>query len=281
MIGLMIAASNLPPWMTGPNVIYVGIYGYGSADYEERVMTIYSFKSSYVTKGLSSASSHFGGGGFVRWNTWGVSVDFQEGYFYAWKPSFAETTYTDTSFFQDIAVTLAHYRNPYSWTYIGFTVASRRFAFGYGIPFPDTSSGAVKNSEPLPVPNSDVRYLSMGISGKFYLELENLYSEGRGFLPWAGGRVGWAQVSFESRDPLGYASGTGNTLCFSASLGLDFYASPWLSFFVESRYAAMKANVLLAGLNPGYKEYYDQVRVGYNNASIKAGVRFTWYKERY
>jgi len=110
MIGLFLAASNLPPWMTGPNVLYVGLYGYGAVDYEERIINAYSFKSTYTAKGLSSSSSHFGGGAFARWNTWGLTVDFQEGYFYKWKPSFADTTYTDTSFFQNIAVTLAHPR---------------------------------------------------------------------------------------------------------------------------------------------------------------------------
>ncbi len=281
MIGLLLAASNLPPWMTGPNVLYVGIYGYGSADYEERVINVYSFKSVYTAKGLSSSSSHFGGGGFVRWNTWGVMVDLQEGYFYRWKPSFADTTYTDTSFFQNVAVTVAHFRNPYSWTYVGFTVSTRRFAFGYGIPFPDTSSDIVKNSENWPVPNSDVRYLSMGVSGRLYLEMENLYSEGRGFLPWVGGQVAWAQVSFQSEDPLGNTSGTGNTLYFAVGLGLDFYVAPWLGFFIEGSYTSFESNMLLSGINPGYRDYYDQVRAGYNNASVKAGLRLTWYKERY
>ncbi|NPB02847.1 MAG: hypothetical protein GXO39_00315 [Thermotogae bacterium] len=279
---ILLAGSNLPPWMTGPNVLYVGLYGYGATDYQERTINAQSFKTTYTSKGLSSSSAHFGGGAFVRWNTWGVNVELNEGYFYKWKPNFQQdTTYADTSFFQDISVTIAHYRNPYSWTYVGITVSTHRFAFGYGIPFPDTSSEIVKNSENWPIPNSEVRYLSMGISGRVYLEVENLYSEGKGFLPWVGGRVSWDQVSFQSSDPLGNTSGTGNTLHFEAFLGLDYYVQPWLGFFLQASYSSFESTMELAGINPGYRDYYDQVRVGYNNTSVRAGVRLTWYKERY
>jgi len=95
----------------------------------------------------------------------------------------------------------------------------------------------------------------MGVSGRLYLEVENLYSEGRGFLPWVGGHV--------------------------ASLGLDFYIAPWLGFFIEGGYTSFESNMLVSGINPEYKDYYDQVRAGYNNASVKAGIRLTWAKERY
>ncbi|NPA80291.1 MAG: hypothetical protein GXO29_04505 [Thermotogae bacterium] len=281
MIVALLAGSNLPPWMSGPNVLYVGIYGYGAADYEERVINVQSFQSPYTAKGLSSSSSHFGGGAFVRWNTWGVVLDFTEGYFYGWKPNFDDTTYVDTSFFQDVSLTLAHYKDPYSWTYVGFTVSTKRFAFGYGIPFPDTADSIVKNSINWPVPNSNVKYLSMGLSGRFYIEVEKLYSDGRGLLPWIGGHVAWAQVSFQSSDPLGNASGTGNTIYFAISAGADFYVQPWLGFFISGSFTSFESTMDLVGVNPGYRDYYDQVRTGYNNASVRAGVRLTWYKERY
>ncbi len=281
MVALILGSSNLPPWMTGPNMLYVGLYGYGAMASEGRVIEAHSLDTKFRTKGLNSEQSFLGGGAFLRWNTLGVSLDFNEGYFYRWIPNYEDTTYHDTSFTQSVLVSIAKYMNNYSWTHVAFTLESRRFAFGYGIPFPDTSDPRVKEKENFPIPNSDVRYFSLGLSGRFYLEVEAIYSEGKGLLPWIGGHVAWIQLSYSSRDPFGDASAQTNTVYMKGAIGLEYYVQPWMGFFLEGNYSSLSASSEVSNVHPKYENFYDHVKVGMNRLEVKAGLKLTWRKERY
>ncbi|MEO0138859.1 MAG: hypothetical protein ABIL16_06040 [candidate division WOR-3 bacterium] len=277
MITVLLAGSNTPPWLGGPNILYAGIYGYGFAAYESRTVESYSTKGDYITRGLGGQSANLGGGAFIRWNQLGIYLDFVEGYFYSW--NYQNEEIKDTSFYQRIGVDITWHINNESWTGIGGGIRNVRYALGYGFPFPDTSSNEVKEGKNLPIPNSNVKFMAIGLQGKYYLEAEKLYYERKGLLPWIGGYVGYAQASFEAGEPFNTSSDA-SSFYVEVMLGLDFYVQPWLSFWISGKYTTFETFFPLPPSHK-YKDYYDNVRTSLGTTLIQGGIRLTFARERY
>ncbi len=278
MIYMIISGSNTPPWLGGPNILYAGLYGYGFAAYESRTIESYDPLGVYVTSGLSGQTANLGGGAFLRWNQLGIYLDFSESYYYSW--GYQGETIDDTSFFQGIGVDITWHINNESWTGIGGGIRIARYALGYGFSFPDTTDSLVKIRKNLPIPNSNVRFLSIGVQGRYYLEAEKIYSERKGILPFIGGYVGYAQASFEAEKPFGYVSSDASSFHVELMLGIDFYVQPWLSFWIMGKYSTFEASF---SLPPSftYKDYYEYARTSKGTTSIAGGIKLTFSRERY
>ncbi len=281
MIGTLICASNTPPWLGGPNILYAGIYGYGFASYESRILEIYSSKGSYVTEGASMGgqNANIGGGAFLRWNKFGLFFDFSEALYTSW--TYRGEDYQDTSFYQRIGLDAIWHINNDSWTGIGLSFRTIRYALGLGFQLPDTSDNLAKMGKNVPLPNSTVRFFSIGINGRFYLEAEKIYSDRKGILPWVGGYVGYAQSSLDAGDPINSNSEAAG-FHIEASLGLDFYVQPWLCFWISGRYSTFETTFpLVLPSSHKYKDIYDNVRTSSGITSIQGGIKLTFIRERY
>ncbi len=276
MIWVLLTGSNTPPWLGGPNILYAGIYGYGFAGYESR--TIESYGGTYIANGLGGQTANLGGGAFLRWNTVGAYIDFSESYFNSW--TYSGKTVDDTSFYQRIGVDITWHINNESWTGIGAGIRTVRFALGNGFTFPDTTDSLVKNGRNLPIPNSNVKFLSIGVQGRYYLEAEKIYSERKGLLPWIGGYVGYAQASFEAGEPFGYVSSDASSFHVELMAGLDFYVQPWLSFWIMGGYSTFEVSFPLPPSYP-YKDYYKEAHTSKSMTVVEGGIRLTFSRERY
>lgn len=281
MINFLLSASNTPPWLGGPNILYAGIYGYGFASYEGRILEVYNSKGAYVTEGSSMGgqNANLGGGAFLRWNQLGISLDFSEAFYNSW--TYKGTDYPDTSFYQRVGLDITWHINNESWTGIGLGFRTLRYASGLGFQLPDTSDSIAKIGRNVPLPNATVRFFSLGLQGKFFVEAEKIYADRRGLLPWVGGYVGYAQASLEAGEPLN-ATSDASGFHIEASLGLDFYVQPWLCFWISGRYSTFETNFPLSLPSSNkYKDIYDNVRTSSGITSVQGGIRLTFSRERY
>ena len=280
MIHLLFSASNTPPWLGGPNILYAGIYGYGFASYEGRILELQSSPGSYVTEGSSMGgqTSNLGGGAFLRWNQLGFFLDFSEAFYNSW--TYKGEDYSDTSFYQRVGLDVTWHINNESWTGIGLGFRTLRYASGLGFQLPDTSSSIVKEGKNVPLPNATVRFLSLGLQGKFSVEAEKLYADRRGLLPWVGGYVGYAQASLDAGEPMNATSDAAG-FHIEASLGLDFYVQPWLCFWISGKYSTFETTFLLTLPSNHIYKNYDMVRTSSGITSVQGGIKLTFSRERY